>query len=252
MARKRRIRPVVFVLSILALGFGALGWSLYVQFRQEYVDRTLIQAIQSQRTDEALAWLARGADANARSSATPQSLSLLDWLKILVGRKLRPRYDGPSALVLAVGNNETPVVQTLLARGARDVNDTDRDGNPLLVVAARQRNPAIVGALLAHHANANARDQEDRPVLVVAAGNEDLDSVRLLLDHGAGVNGTRGRDDYSALVAAASVPCLEHQYQQEHRWRQAAKSLPVYEVLKLLLDRGADINAQDSDGYTAL
>src|SRR5579872_5317400 len=131
MARKRRIRPVVFVLSILALGFGALGWSLYVQFRQEYVDRTLIQAIQSQRTDEALAWLSRGADANARSSAKRQPLSLLDWLKILVDRKLRPKYDGPSALALAVWNDETPVVQgAALKRSARRQRPGNRPAPP--------------------------------------------------------------------------------------------------------------------------
>ena len=248
--RKRRIRPVTLILLIPALFLGVLGWSVYVQFRHDYLDRSLIAAIQSKQTDVALAWLARGADVNARSSATARSMSLLDWLKILVGRKARPKYDGPSALVLAVQNNETPIVQALLARGARDVNSRTQDGNPLLVVAARYRNPTIVNALLNRHADANARDQGET-ALMVAASNEDPASVRLLLDHGADVNARCG-NRYTALVAAASVTCLEDQNLQKHQWQKVAKSPPVYKVLKLLLDYGADIDAQDFDGYTAL
>src|SRR5579872_4104634 len=152
-------------------------------------------------------------------------------------------------LIAAIKARDARRTKALLVQGAdpdsRDRQETKRRGLRDLFLAILRRDSA-------------ARGHRGRTALMLAAGNEDADCVRLLLEHGARVNAID--EHYStALLEAALV-----------RYRQAdiegntdmSKRQPpvVREVLKLLLDHGADPNARFGadptvnglDGSTAL
>ena len=60
--------------------------------------------------------------------------------------------------VFAVANDRVAEVKSLLARGI-DPNGVDRNGDPALVIAAREGYVATVEALLAARAKVNARNR---------------------------------------------------------------------------------------------
>jgi cytohesin len=96
-----------------------------------------------------------------------------------------------------------------------------------------------------------------KTALILAAGCEDLDFVNLLLSRGADVNAeSDGSDNINtALQAAAYATYLDWHgewggYNPE--LQNKARTLPVYEVLKTLLDHGANIDAKDREQRTPL
>lgn len=88
----------------------------------------------------------------------------------------------------------------------------------------------IVQLLLENGANVNGMDSRGTTALDEAALEGHTEIVRLLLDNGAEIN--HGTRHGSALIWAAGTPNLD--------------------TAKLLLERGADVNAKFGDGRTAL
>ena len=62
----------------------------------------------------------------------------------------------PADLAVAVANDQVPEVRRLLAAGASP-DTVDRNGDPMIVIAARAGNVATVDVLLAARANVKAR-----------------------------------------------------------------------------------------------
>ena len=110
---------------------------------------------------------------------------------------------------------------------------------PALGDALRRENAADFKALLDQGADPNTRLLDDNaiprekptPILVTASGL-DIKIVKLLLDAGANPNLTQEKGSSTALMMAASVG-----------------NLPICQIL---VSRGANINAQDGNGYTPL
>lgn len=92
--------------------------------------------------------------------------------------------------------------ERLLAQGA-DVNAV-KNGEPLLIMAARNGHIQVMKLLLNRGADVNARDDRGRTALMVAAGLSDPGMVRLLLSKGADVS-ARGNDGYTAWTASEMV-----------------------------------------------
>jgi ankyrin repeat protein len=81
-----------------------------------------------------------------------------------------------------------------------------------------------------------------KTALILAAGYEDLDFVKLLLKRGADV--TAESDDpgwKSPLIAAASTSSIDERYPLDEAALKRIRALPVYDVLKVLLERGAKV-----------
>jgi hypothetical protein len=96
-----------------------------------------------------------------------------------------------------------------------------------------------------------------KTALILAAGCEDIDFVNLLLSRGADANAeSDGSDNINtALQAAACATYVDWHgewggYNPE--MLSKARTLPVYEVLKTLLDHGANMNAKDREQRTPL
>ena len=106
---------------------------------------------------------------------------------------------------------------------------------PMRVLATTRGDPALVGALLGAGANPDAIDPRGRPVLALAGTRGHLDIVELLLENGADVDlreGSPGRSILQLVIDDASEPSLA--------------------VLGALLDAGADVDARDERGESAL
>ena len=132
-----------------------------------------------------------------------------------------------SILQLAILHQQEAVVRVLLERGL-DVEATDYNERTALGYAASLGHHTIMQLLLSHHANKEAREDNGMTPLHRAAEGGPLVSVRTLLDSGS---------DYSATDNMESTPL-----------HYAVSS----EIARLLVSKGAAMEAKDSYGNTPL
>jgi uncharacterized protein len=132
--------------------------------------------------------------------------------------------------------------------------------------AARASDMMAITAFLDGGINVNAQSVPDgRTALISAAARGDLQVVKALVERGADVN-VKDNKGYTALNHAiearydeVSEVLLNHpQLDPNARGRNGVTTLMSYvwrerkDAVQKLLDRGADVNAQDNDGDAAL
>jgi ankyrin repeat protein/mono/diheme cytochrome c family protein len=142
---------------------------------------------------------------------------------------LPPLLAGADTLPEAVHRGDAVRIRSLLA-SQPDLNARDADGNTALHWAARQGDARLVRELLAHGAPATPTNYVGATPLLYAVGN--VDSVKMLLDSGAEVN-RPSKFGTTPLIAAARYP-------------QSSA------VVRLLLERGADPQANRTSRFNAL
>jgi len=138
---------------------------------------------------------------------------------------------GPQGLydrfVQAVVADRTGEVREMLARGM-DPNTVDPNGDPMLLIAARSGWETTVDILLTAGAKVDAQNRfGDRP-LAVAALNGKLAIVKKLHARGGALN----PPGWTPLIYAATNNQIE--------------------VMRYLIDAGANVNAEAPNGTTAL
>jgi len=127
-----------------------------------------------------------------------------------------------TALLDAIKDGDTARVAVALNRGA-DVNVKDADGSPAVVEAALLGNTLMLELLLERGADPNAATPAGLTALHLGAG--DLGKARTLIAHGANIN---------AKTNAGRTPLLI-----------AARQDGAYPIVKLLLEKGADVKVTD-------
>ena len=139
------------------------------------------------------------------------------------------RPDGATVLMWAVGDQEQ--VRLLLDRGA-DPAASAKDGvTPLWIAAGYDGTRELVRELIARGADVNTRGHNGMtPLMRAGTGGADLEKAGLLLDAAADVNAA---DEFG--------PALQ--------WPIAVWDT---EMVRLFLDRGANLDAQDPAGRSAL
>lgn len=138
--------------------------------------------------------------------------------------------DGTRPVALAVRHGATEIVELLLARGA-SFEARDDSGATLLMEAVRAGQLEMVEHLIARGADIEAQLPNGGTALFIAAWKKRPAILRSLIGHGAQVNGN----------AKASAPII------------LAAGQGNEEVVKLLLDAGADANAVNAaNGFTPL
>ena len=141
------------------------------------------------------------------------------------------RADGATALLWAAHWDDVDAVDLLLGAGA-DVNAADDHGVTPLERAAENASLAVVQRLLDAGANANAAQASGLTPLMTAARTGSVAVVRALVGHGADVNAVTHETRSSALMWAVSEPHPE--------------------IVRLLLDAGADPRISTIKGFTPL
>lgn len=197
-------------------------------------------------------------------------------------RDLDGRHSTP--LHFAAGYNRVSVVEYLLAHGA-DVHSKDKGGLVPLHNACSYGHYEVTEMLVKHGANVNVADLWKFTPLHEAAAKGKYDIVRLLLQHGADAS-KKNRDGATplelvregdqdvadllrgnaALLDAAkkgNLGRVQRLLTSENincRDTQGRNSTPLHlaagynnlEVAEFLLERGADVNAQDKGGLIPL
>ncbi len=113
--------------------------------------------------------------------------------------------DGTSALHWAVRANDSALTNRLIQAGA-DVNAATRYGVTPLSLAASQGNPAILQTLLkagAKPAQAESLLRDGQTLLMLAAKTGDAAAVNLLIEYRANVNAAEVRTGTTAIIWAA-------------------------------------------------
>jgi len=160
------------------------------------------------------------------------------------------RY-GVTPLMLAVEGSNLEIVNALIAAGA-DVNRALPEGETVLMTAARTGNVPVIQALLQRGANVEAREGfYGETALIWAAASDHADAVRALLDAGADPNGRSARATWARPNAGLTRLSLGAWTSLMYAAREGALNAG-HALLERGAERGADVNATDPDGATAL
>jgi uncharacterized protein len=139
--------------------------------------------------------------------------------------------DGATALHWAVQWNDAPLVDQLIAAGARVDVANDYGVTPLFL-AATNGSAQVIQRLLKAGASRNTTLPTGETVLMEAARTGNVEAVTRLLDAGADINAKQTSKGQTALMWAVS---------ERH-----------HDVVKRLLSRGADIHATTERGFTPM
>jgi ankyrin repeat protein len=190
--------------------------------------------------------LERGADPNRRSrwgfTAFHQALrrdNSLEIVESMLDRGADPRIaasDGRSAFALAARRGRGDVLAAFERRGVRaELSGADR------LIAACARNDAdavrtLAGSEPRHVAEVLA---EGGTLLAEFAGNDNREGLRHLLDLGVPAGALYGGDPYFGVAGESTALHVA-------AWRAS------HQAVRLLIERGAPVDAKDGDGHTAL
>lgn len=220
--------------------------------------------------------LAQGADVEGRGSSPLSSAGVngdfVEMAKLLVenGAKVNtPSPTGWYPLMTAAGRGNIKVTNYLLAQRA-DPNAADRAGFTALYSAAgSDYGLSTAEALLRHGANPNAKNMHGRTALHQAASQGAVKVMELLLANRADVNAATN-DGYTPLHGAVSygkndtrmsaVEILLKSGANVNAITSRDGETPFHkaisrgdiEIVKLLIDYGADVNAVSKFGVTSL
>ena len=251
---RRKLR--VFV-SVVAVAVSGVVSSVQVNGVAVESDMLLVTAARASDVTEVRRLIEQGVDVNQAES------------------------DGATALHWASHQNDPEVVKLLLNAGAA-VAAMNRYGVQPLSLAAENGNAVILELLLEAGADPNASLSEGETALMTAARTGDADSIRVLLVYGADPN---ARDSYRGQTAlmwaaarnhAAAIHTLAELGADIHATTNTEAASPngprmfyasnptgftaltfaaragSIDALRVLLEAGANINDQLSDGQSAL
>ena len=224
----------------------------------------LHRAVQHKSVQVVRLLLDAGADANARDKR--HSTPLLGALKYRpcensaeIARALLAAGADPSCrdresvtpLQLAATGRDVAMVRALLEAGA-DTEAKDANQQTVLFSAIRARGHGVVRVLLEGGADAEARCMKGTTPLMRAAFEGDPLGLELLLllGKGAAVD-ARDRHDKTALHWALSFGLDNDEQFPDEQFPEGEVEMRL-EVVKLLVAKGADVEARDMDDNTPL
>lgn len=111
-------------------------------------------------------------------------------------------------------------IRQLISQGG-DIDETDKEGRTLLMEAVQFSDETMVAFLISHGANVNACDRLGWTALHYAADSKYWPISKILIESGASVD-TQDEDGNTPL------------------WKSLMTSSPNHEMIKALLEKGAD------------
>jgi ankyrin repeat protein len=200
----------------------------------------------------------KGADVNAQDDSgwTPlhhaASNGHTETAKILIGQVAninKRELSGKTVLFYAVRSGNIQIVKDLIDKGA-DINAKDRIGFTPLMEACECGRTAIAKILIENGADVDAKQVSGSTPLQMAAYNLHPDTVKLLIDNNANIN-TTNKQGKSILIDLVSASSKDREGTSDISIATKIQS-DIVQMVKLLLENGADPNIKDSKGRSAL
>lgn len=224
------------------------------------LNRKLLKQCEKGNTQQVLALLAEGADVNATDNegwvplTTALGMNHQETAEALIkaGANVNelPRNSNfdDTPLMIAAHKGFLRITEMLLAAGA-DVNATTNNGTTALIYAAATGHADVVQRLIAAGADIHARNSTDC-ALSCAVFQERKEVADILRAAGASLN-------FPEAAACGQSELVSHLLAEGANPNEgAAIARAAYgghlEIVRLLAAAGADVNAQDEDGNTAL
>jgi ankyrin repeat protein len=161
------------------------------------------------------------------------------------------RY-GVTPLTLAATSGNAMLVGALLEAGA-DPAVTVGEGETILMTAARAGNVDIIRALVANGADVNAAEQwQGQTPLFYAAVENHADAVKVLVELGAQVNRRSYPLEFPEFVFQTAGMIYAVQPVGDWSALMYAARDGAIDAVRALADSGADLDATDPEGTTAL
>ncbi|KAL9331392.1 hypothetical protein ACSQ67_001002 [Phaseolus vulgaris] len=231
-------------------------------------DTLLHVAISKSRPDLVQLLLEFNADIEAkdRSGMTPleKACSLGEELivELLLAHKATTERTETSsslgAIHLSAREGHVEVLRLLLLKGA-NVDSLTKDGETALHLAVKHGEREFVRMLLANDARTDVRDsREGDTCLHVAAGVGDEEMVKLLLKKGANkeVRNFAGRTAYDVAAENGHAGVFDALGLGDGLCAAARRGRACFkgrvEAVRVLLERGSEVDARDEEGYSAL
>ena len=160
---------------------------------------------------------------------------------------------GFTALISAVSNNGNPEIIQMLINAGADVNAKSFGWTVLMYAVINNANPEIIQMLIGAGADVNAVDDKGFTALTIAARmNKNPEIIKALIDAGADVNakldnGSTALDFAKHNSASPEIAGKDANFFSPIWWKTA-----TVEDVKAEIANGADVNAKDKYGLTAL
>ena len=171
--------------------------------------------------------------------------------------------EGKTALMLidVLDDHKIKKVKKLVKSHA-NVNLQDNEGRTALMKFCEMyRDYKLVQLLMKSNTDVNLQDNKGRTALMIACEAKSFETIQLLLDLSADVN-LQDRKGKTALMIICEKLHAEDPQLLELRFRARDlegedrrfqfENVRVSSIVKLLLDNGAQVHLQDSEGVTAL
>jgi len=195
------------------------------------------------------AWLAEGADVQSEL-ANAVLASDVDRIRFLVEKGADVNAhdaQGYGALQAAARNRNDKLIPVLIELKA-DVNGRDRDGFTALIHAAERNHVPTIQALVAKGADLEASVDGGFGPLSLAIESGKFLAAKALIELGANVNAAAGDDRVTPIMVTASQMAIGEAAKEIER-RQGLRST---DIATALVERGANVNAVNAHGISAL
>ena len=237
-----------------------------VNAKQNRYQTAFMVAVIENRPKIAKMLLAAGANVGARDGRNMTPLMVAaseghtEFVQMLLAAgadvNLKDGNGSQTALSWAAQNGHSEVVKILLAAGA-DIKAGFRNGGlTALAKAATKGRSEIIKILLAAGADVNAVGSKSRFMitpLMYAAKAGHLESVKVLIDAEVDVN---AKDSWNATALTWSMSnCIlkgENAQTRESAAQISARCQDHFAIAQMLIHAGADVNARNNLGNTAL
>ena len=235
-----------------------------------HAQTALMWAVLENHADMVKLLLARGADVNAHTNVTvpkgeyvPARAGGASGNGIIRQRALPTADGGMTPLLFAVRDGNTEMTRLLLEHGA-DIQQSSGNKTSPLLIALLNGQVGIATELLERGADPNAADAYGRAALFAAIdlrnfnhekygdlptdGRDPLDLIKVLLKKGAGVN---AKTETVPVHGLMQFDGSWVNFDGETPFVRAALSGDI-EVMRMLIEKGADPNIGTTQGTTAL